>query len=85
MQSFEFWKGWNVIHEIGNGGYGRVYLIEKKIQGPTIRAALKVISSNEHDELTMQKLIDEYQLSCKLKSAHIVSCDDFAVCAYQDG
>lgn len=85
MHRIELWKGWEVIREIGNGGYGRVYLIEKNMQGSTMRAALKVISSNEHDEPTMQKLIDEYKLSCKLKSTHIVSCDDFAVQVYQDG
>lgn len=85
MHRIELWKGWNVIREIGNGGYGRVYLIEKNTQGLTMRAALKVISSDEHNELTMQKLVDEYKLSCKLKSAHIVSCDDFAVQVYQDG
>ena len=37
------WPGWRVVRELGEGGYGKVYEIEKMQSGITDRAALKVI------------------------------------------
>ena len=37
------WSGWRIVRELGEGGYGKVYEIERTRSGITERAALKVI------------------------------------------
>ena len=59
MASFENvnipWPGWKAIREIGEGGYGKVYEIERTQHGITENDALKIIripkSQQQYDEL----------------------------------
>lgn len=49
------WPGWKVIEELGEGGYGKVYEIERTQHGITERDALKIIriptNRRQYDEL----------------------------------
>ena len=38
------WSGWTVVKYLGEGGYGRVYEIERELSGIKEQAALKVVS-----------------------------------------
>ena len=38
------WPGWTVVKYLGEGGYGRVYEIERELSGIKEQAALKVVS-----------------------------------------
>ena len=38
------WPGWTVVKYLGEGGYGRVYEIERDLSGVKEQAALKVVS-----------------------------------------
>ena len=59
MKNFENvnipWPGWKAIREIGEGGYGKVYEIERTQHGITENDALKIIripkSQQQYDEL----------------------------------
>ena len=37
------WKGWKIVKELGEGGYGKVYEIERTQHGITENDALKII------------------------------------------
>ena len=43
------WPGWTVIKYLGEGGYGRVYEIERDLSGIKEQAALKVVSRPADD------------------------------------
>ena len=38
------WSGWQIVRELGEGAFGRVYEIEREIAGTKEKAALKIIS-----------------------------------------
>ena len=43
------WPGWTVVKYLGEGGYGRVYEIERELSGIKEQAALKVVSRPADD------------------------------------
>ena len=43
------WPGWTVVKYLGEGGYGRVYEIERELSGLKEQAALKVVSRPADD------------------------------------
>ena len=47
------WPGWKAIKELGEGGYGKVYEIERTQHGITERDALKIIRIPKTDSNTM--------------------------------
>ena len=45
------WSGWQIVRELGEGAFGRVYEIEREIAGTKEKAALKIISRPTKAEL----------------------------------
>lgn len=64
MSGFNYWNGWKIEEELGEGAFGKVYQISKTDSfGNVYKAALKVISipreSNEYYSLAASGLTDQ--------------------------
>lgn len=63
MESREYWPGWQTVRQIGKGGFGAVYEIQREVFGDTERCALKIITipkdSGEIEYMKCEGMDDE--------------------------
>ena len=57
------WPGWTNVRVIGKGSYGKVYEIQRELNGETERAALKVITIPQSPEETKELLNSGHSLN----------------------
>ena len=60
---------YNVMEEIGSGGYGRVYRVQHKLDGKDY--ALKVVRTSSSPK-EMEKILREVQVLSSIQSEHVV-------------
>ena len=67
------WPDWEIIKELGHGGYGVVYQAQRSVAGITEQAAIKVISFPKSQDEIEADLTDGYDLdSLKAKYADVL-------------
>ena len=67
------WPDWEIIKELGHGGYGVVYQAQRSVAGITEQAAIKVISFPKSQDEIEADFTDGYDLdSLKAKYADVL-------------
>lgn len=70
------WPGWKCVRPLGEGGFGRVYEIEREDGGKTYRSALKVITIPEKQE-EVQNFYSEGMMKENVTAYYKSVVDDF--------